>query len=285
MNAILIAGDYFYEKEVVEENQIKVVSEEYVKKGYLYTKKYCDRYKYFTNVSEEEVPFVVVWDEEKELFLGYYNRAGEYKERHPKSWSNAIYHDSQYFYERLGLNIKRDIINRTLVQHEYIKEIEIYVNDNDVDLLDLMYERTIRLLEPEYSFFGVAEREVNKVVLQFYKNPKFETFETIVIGTADYIDKLVEMVDRENELRLEAQEHTMHVDVLASINGEWEKIGVLPLDFAAQIGPRIRENKRVFIQNRGKRWINKEDRILIGDEKYDVFYQEWVVEIYLSWED
>lgn len=71
--------------------------------------------------------------------------------------------------------------------------------------------------------FGVAEREVNKVVLQFYKNPKFETFETIVIGTADYIDKLVEMVDRENELRLEAQEHTMHVDVLASINGEWEK--------------------------------------------------------------
>lgn len=284
MKAILINGDYFYEKDVVEENQLKVVSEEYIKKGYLYTKKYCDRYQYFTNVSEEEVPFVVVWDEDEELYLGYYNRAGEYKEHRPKAWNSAIYHDSQYFYERLGLNVTADIINRTLVQHEYVKEIEIYVNDNDVDLLDLLFERTIRLLEPEFSFYGVAEREANKVVLQFYKNPEFITYETIVIGTADYIDKLGKMVDRQNELRLEAQEHTMHVDVLARIDGEWEKIGVLPLDFAASIGPALREKRRVFVQNRGKRWINKEDRILIGDEKYDVFYQEWVVEIYLSWE-
>ncbi|QWI25653.1 hypothetical protein EXW34_31270 (plasmid) [Bacillus mycoides] len=284
MKVLLIDGDFFYEKEVVEENNLKVISEESAQHGYLYTKKYCDRYQHFTNVSEEEFPNAVVWDGDRNLYLAYYNRAGEFKENHPQSWSNKIKHDSQYFFERLGLNVTREIINKTLVQRQDLKEIEIYVNDYDTDLLDLLFERTIRLLEPDYSFFGVAEREANKVVLQFYKNPRFETYETLVIGTADYIDKVDRLIESQNELRLQAQEHTMHVDVLANINDEWQKIGVLPLEFAARVGPALREGRKVVIRNKGKQWLDREDRILIGDEKYDVYYQEWVVRIYLSWE-
>ncbi|HDX9701714.1 TPA: hypothetical protein ROY42_005637 [Bacillus thuringiensis] len=283
MKAILLDGDFFYTKEAIVENQVKVVSQDYVKISYFFSKKYCDRYRYFTNVDEGEAPSVVVWDEERGLYLGYYNRAGEFKEKNPQSWNKRMSYGAEFFFERMGLNIKGSVHYKELVAHEDVKEVEIYVNDRDEDLLDLLFERTYRLLEPDFKLYGVAEREANKMVLQFYKNPKFVTYETLVIATADYIDKVEKMDGNQNELRLEVQEHTMHVDVLAQIDEEWEKIGVLPLDFAAQIGPAIREGRKVVIKNLGKEWIDREDRILIGDEKYDVYYQEWVVRIYLSW--